>query len=571
MVSTNCTSLSALLTFSSFAFSAFALACSGSSTPVAPAPDQDKPADIVLVGGDIWTLDDGQPKATAIAIAGEHIVYVGDDDRARTLVGDKTTLIDLGGRSVTPGLVDSHAHLFGLGTALEAVALRGVESPDAAAKIIAEAAQDATEGEWITGRGWDHTRWSPAEYPHRKTLDAAVGNNPVAVKRVDGHVLWVSSAALAISGVTAKTADPEGGTIVRDAKGEPTGVFIDNAMELITSKIPEINREGIRRRILRASAAATAAGLTGVHEMGISLEVAEVYRELATDGELPIRVYAFLSGSDAAFATKPEQDKSGADWFTVRAFKLFADGALGSRGARLDAPYSDAADLTGLWLNKPEQLRDKIAEGTKRGWQIGVHAIGDGANREVLEAYAVALKGKDAATFRHRVEHAQVLRLADIARFAELGVIASMQPTHATSDMPWAEARVGPERIAGAYAWRSLLNAKARLAFGSDFPVEKVSPLLGLWSAVSRKSEDGEPRSGWRNHEAVTLDEALAGFTTAGAYASFSEGKRGQIKAGMLADLTVFESQLSAAGLRQLKIATTIVGGRVVFSSNPKP
>ena len=306
-------------------------------------------------------------------------------------------------------------------------------------------------------------------------------------------------------------------------------------MDLVSSKIPGLSKVAIRRRILRATAAASAAGLTGVHEMGISSAVADVYRELAAAQELPLRVYAFLSGADAAFATKPETDKTGADLFTVRAFKLFADGALGSRGARLSAPYSDDPGNSGLWVTAPKALRETIAEGTRRGWQIGVHAIGDAANKEVLDAFAAALEGKDSETVRHRVEHAQVLAPSDIPRFSKLGVIASMQPTHATSDMPWAEARVGANRIAGAYAWRSLLSSGARIVAGSDFPVEKVSPLLGVWAATTRQSESGSPEGGWRASELMTLKEALAAFSREGAYASFSEAERGQISVGRLA------------------------------------
>ena len=521
-------------------------------------------ADTIFVGGDVWTLDSALPRASAVAVADGRILVVGTDAEVRETAASSTVVVELDGRTVIPGLIDSHAHLYGLGSSLEAIRLRGESSAEAVAQKVADAASKVDVDDWITGRGWDQNLWKRAEFPTREVLDKVVGNRPVALRRVDGHALWASSAALAKAGVDKNTKSPSGGTIVRDARGEPTGIFIDNAMSLIESKIPRPSTEAIRRRIQRAAAVAVAAGLTGVHEMGVGPEVVEVYRELAETGELPLRVYAFLSGSASAFATQPDTT-TGAARFTVRAFKLFADGALGSRGARMAEPYSDQVDSHGLWVTLPEQLRAEILEGTRRGWQIGVHAIGDDANHETLNAFAAALAETPARKPRHRVEHAQIVSAEDISRFGKLGVIASMQPTHATSDMPWAEARVGPKRMAGAYAWRTLSSANARIVFGSDFPVERVSPLLGIWAATTRTDDFGNPVGGWRPSEVLTIEEAVAAFSREGAHASFSENERGQLKVGYLADITIFDAPLTQQSLKEIRVQATIVGGKTVF------
>lgn len=523
-------------------------------------------ADLVLAGGEIWTMT-GE-RATAIAVRGATIAAVGGDAEIRALIGPETRVIELAGRAVSPGLIDSHAHLYGLGSSLEAVALRGVTSPEEAARRVAAAAETAAPGDWITGRGWDQNLWSTKQFPRREVLDAAVGDRPVALRRIDGHALWASTAALRIAGVDRNTRAPAGGEIVRDAGGELTGVFVDNAMDLIEDKIPAPGEAAIRRRILRAAAAATAAGITGVHEMGITARVAGVYADLARSKELPLRVYALLAGPGEARGRAPQLDRDGGDRFAVRAVKLFADGALGSRGARLLAPYSDAPGALGLWVTEPAALEAQIAALAGAGWQVAVHAIGDAGNRAVLDGYEKALAGRDPEALRLRVEHAQVLADSDLLRFAELGVIASMQPTHATSDMAWAGDRLGPERIRGAYAWRRLLASGARICAGSDFPVEKVSPLLGLWAATTRQSEQGEPEGGWTGDQRMTLEEALAAFTRAGAYASFSESERGAIAPGMLADLTVYDRGLRIRDLLETQIDMTVVGGRVVYERN---
>ncbi|HUH02305.1 MAG TPA: amidohydrolase, partial [Kofleriaceae bacterium] len=395
-------------------------------------------------------------------------------------------------------------------------------------------------------------------------------DRPVALRRVDGHALWANTRAMELAGVTRDTPEPAGGRILRDDAGEPTGVFVDNAMGLIESTIAGPSAEVIERRILAAAQVAVAAGLTGVHEMGIGDQTIEVYRALEARGALPLRVYAFLQGDPVVAASldqraPPETEASASELFTLRAMKLYADGALGSRGAAMLSPYSDAPGETGNWVHTPEELNAAIEAAVAHGWQLGVHAIGDAGNRAVLDAYQTALAPRSGQDLRLRIEHVQVLAPEDLPRLAALGVIASMQPTHATSDMPWAEARVGGERIAGAYAWRSILASGARLAAGSDFPVEEVSPMLGLHAAVTRQDAGGEPPGGWHPGQRLTLEEAIAGFTTGAAYASFTETERGMVRRGYLADLTVWDRPLAPDTLLATRAALTIVGGRVVF------
>ncbi|MFT3776594.1 MAG: amidohydrolase [Minicystis sp.] len=388
----------------------------------------------------------------------------------------------------------------------------------------------------------------------------------MALERIDGHALWLNAAALKAAGIGKTTPDPPGGKIVRDAAGEPTGVLVDRAMNLAERSMPGAPPNVRARRIEKAAALAVSLGLTGVHEMGIDDETVAVYRTLAREGKLPLRVYAYLAGTgrvDSLPARKPDKDADGTAMFVLRGVKLFADGALGSRGAALLAPYDDDPGNTGLVITPPEELARAAKIAAQSGFQLAVHAIGDRANRSVLDAFAAAGAGpgKD---LRFRVEHAQIVAPEDIPRFAALGAVASMQPTHATSDMPWAEARVGPKRIRGAYAWRSILATGAHVAFGSDFPVEETSPMLGLYAAVTRQDDQGRPPGGWQPQERVTLEEALRAFTGEAAWASFTEAHRGAIAPGFVADLTVFDRALAPdRSLLATHADLVIVGGKI--------
>jgi predicted amidohydrolase YtcJ len=535
---------------------AFVLVAGCAAAPPRPTPPA---ADLVLVGGTIYTMDPLRPRAEAVAITGGRVEAVGGAAEIRRRVGPHTKVIELAGRAVTPGLVDGHCHLYGLGTALERLSVRGLASPEAVVAAVTAAAAGRAPGEWIVGRGWDQNLWPVKEFPARGLLDGVA--NPVALRRIDGHSLWANAAALRIAGVTAATADPPGGRIVRDAAGAPTGVFVDNAMETIERHIPEPTAEVVRRRILAAATVAVASGLVGVHEMGIPDAVVAVYRQLAAEGALQLRVYAFLEGEGhigAIAARRPDVDAAGTARFVLGGVKLYADGSLGSRSAALLAPYADDPQNRGLVLMTAADLTRAATALAPAGWQLAVHAIGDAANRAVLDAYAAAGVVPER---RFRVEHAQVVAAPDFARFAAGGVVAAMQPSHATSDMAWAEARLGPERLRGAYAWRTMLAAGVHVVGGSDFPIEEIAPLVGLDAAVNR--------GGWHVEQRLTLDEAIRIYTVEPAYASFTEGRRGRLAPGYVADLTVFDRELVAERLAATRVDLTIVGGRVVYDRRP--
>jgi hypothetical protein len=526
-------------------------------------------ATLVLVGGQIRTLDPERPAATAVAIRGDRIIAVGGDAEVRRLAGPGARVIELAGKTVTPGLIDAHCHLYGLGADLETVSVRGLASEAETVKAIAAAAAGRPAGEWLIGRGWDQNRWPGQQFPTRAALDAAVGDRPVLLRRVDGHASWVSSRALAAAKITAATPDPRGGKIVRGAGGEPTGVLIDNAMDLVDAVIPAPPAEVRERRIRAAARRAVAVGLTGVHDMGIDDATAAVYRALAARQELPLRVYGLLSGDAANIERVRRNPEPAVGRFELRGVKFYADGALGSRGARLYADYDDDRGNRGLWVTEPDPLAFAVEVAMSAGWQVAVHAIGDAAIGAVIDAFRAA-QLKYPGEHRPRIEHLQVLAPADLPRLVETRAIASMQPTHATSDMPWAEQRVGAERIKGAYAWRTVLDQGVPLAAGSDFPVEEVSPLLGIHAAVTRQDGSGAPAGGWYPTQRMTLDEAIAAFTHGAAYAGFAEDTRGRIAVGRLADLTVFDGALAAdRSLLERKAALTIVGGEVVHEARP--
>ena len=542
--------------------------CAGTTASSTPAGSSSDPATLVLLGGDVITNDPDRPRVRAVAVRGSRILAVGDDADVKALIGAETRVVELAGRTVTAGLVDGHCHLYGLGVAADNVSLRGLASEPAAVAAVVAAAKDRAAGEWIEGRGWDQNPWG-GEFPTKASLDAALGDRPVALRRVDGHALWVSSAVLKLANITKATPDPAGGKIVRDARGEPTGVLIDLAMELVDEYAPTPSPEVRERRIRAAAAAAVAAGLTGVHEMGIDDDTVAVYHALAKAGELPLRVNAYLelTAASAPILRQRALEPDGGDaYFAMVGVKLYADGALGSRGAALTADYSDDPGNRGLWITPPAELERAVAAATDAGWQVATHAIGDAGVHATLDAYEHAIGKHRGEDLRLRIEHAQVMTADDIARMAKLEVIASMQPTHATSDMPWAEARLGPERVKGAYAWRSILDAGGFLVAGSDFPVEDTAPLGGIYAAVTRRDHDGSPAAGWYPAQTLTLDEAIFAFTAGPAVAGFVEDHRGRVVAGMVADLTIYDRALAAGReLLDTQIDLTVVGGEVVY------
>jgi predicted amidohydrolase YtcJ len=470
--------------------------------------------------------------------------------------------------TILPGLTDAHGHLYGLGVSLDVVDLTNTNSYDEVIARVKQRAASALPGQWIHGRGWDQNDWPVQEFPTFAALDAAIPDHPILLKRVDGHATMANSAAMRAAGVTSATHDPDGGKIVRDANGNPTGVFIDAAQNLVERAAPPITTEQRKARVLASAQAIAANGLTEMHDAGIDGETIKVVQELIDEKRFPIRVYAMLGDDDALldqwFRSGPLVGYGGR--LTIRSVKLYADGALGSRGAALLAPYSDDPGNVGLMLATPQHLQDVASRGRTAGFQVNSHAIGDRGVRNVIDAYANAgVAAKD----RFRIEHLQVIAPDDVPRLVQHGIIGSMQPTHATSDMYWAEARLGAERAKGAYAWRTVLNAGGRLALGSDFPVEDVNPFFGLLAAVTRQDQKGWPAGGWHPTERLTLAEAIRGFTSDAAYAAFEEGTRGTIEPGKLADLTIVEGDLFAMpanDLHKTKVKYTVVGGEVVYT-----
>jgi len=510
-----------------------------------------------------------QPNA-AVLVRGGVIAEVGTADALRQ-AHPLAHVVNASNATILPGLTDAHGHLYGLGLSLDTVHLAGAGTyDDAIARMKDRASRASTNdpgSDWIIGRGWDQNRWPSKQFPTKEPLDAAISGHPVWLKRVDGHAGLANSAALRAAGVTRDTHDPDGGRIVRDANGEPTGLFIDTAQELIESRIPEISFALRKERVLAAARTIAANGLTEMHDAGADDETIRAVRELIDEGRFPIRVSIMVGDDSKAlnewFARGPLLDYK--HRLTVRSIKLYADGALGSRGAALLAPYSDDPSNTGLEIARPSHILDVAKRALAAGFQVNTHAIGDRGVRNVIDAYEQA---GVTPPKRFRIEHFQVVAPGDFARLVQHGIIASMQPTHATSDMPWAEQRLGPERIRGAYAWRTVLNAGGRLALGSDFPVEDVNPFFGIYSAVTRQDQQGTPAGGWYPSQKLTLSEAIRGFTSDAAFAAFEETTRGTIEPGKLADFTIVDGDLYTmpeSRLFDAKVRMTVVGGEVVY------
>lgn len=532
---------------------------------------EESTATLILTNANVVTLDPKMPKAEAIGVNGEKIVFVGSTADALRMQTRATQVVDLGGATVIPGLVDAHAHLSGLGESLETVRLVDTTSWKQVVDLTAERAKKTAKGEWIVGDGWDQNDWTGDKaFPTNAALSAAVPDHPVILYRIDGHAAIVNAKAIEIAKLGKDTKDPPGGKIVRAKDGAATGVLVDDAMDIVSKHVPAPTVAQTKDRLLAAQAECLKLGLVGVHDAGVGETGLQAYEDLVKEGRLVLRVYAMLANDPALlekrFAAKPVIGGR----LTVRSVKLNVDGALGSRGAALLAPYDDDKANSGLLRMDASEIEAVTTKALQAGFQVNAHAIGDRANRAALNGFERARAAVPGATDpRLRIEHAQVLAAEDIPRFAKIGVIASMQPTHATSDMPWAEARIGKERAKGAYAWRSLLKGNAKLALGSDFPVEGVSPLWGLHAATTRSDRKGAPKGGWRPEEKLTAQEALEGFTIGAAYASFDEVARGTIEKGKLADLTVLSGDPLAVAPEQipsLTVKKTIVGGKVEYS-----
>jgi predicted amidohydrolase YtcJ len=524
-------------------------------------------AELVVTNAQILTLNPKQPKASSLAVRGGLILAVGDD--LSRYIDASTRVIDAEDHVIMPGLIDSHGHVRALGAALDEVDLRGLPSPAAVADRVRAAVRQKQTGIWVIGRSWDQNLWPAKAFPTAADLDPAGQTNPIALSRVDGHALWVNRRALDLAGIKAATPDPPGGKIVRDSAGAPTGVFLDTAQELIRRRIPPLSREQIELDLLRATQELAHYGITTVHDAGVDAADIAAYRDLITEGMLPIHIYAMLQGSDAKLldawlAKGPEIS----DNLTIRAIKLFADGALGSRGAALIEPYTDDPGNRGLLISDRAAIRAVAERAAAKGFQVATHAIGDRAVRTTLDAYGDVLKGANDKRFR--IEHSQVVALEDFPRFAQYSLIASMQPTHATSDMAWAPQRLGPERILGAYAWKSFLRLGVHVAAGSDFPVESPNPMYGIYAAVTRETKDGIPPNGWYPDQRMTRMEALRAFTVEGAYAAFEENSKGTLEPGKTADFILISGDpltMPSAALWKIRIMMTVAGGHIVFST----
>jgi hypothetical protein len=544
------------------------------STGAETSRAREQPADLVFTGGVVITLDPARPRATAVAVRDGRIVAVGGDAEVSGLAGPKTRRVALDGRAIVPGLTDAHVHVEGIGEALETLDLVGAATLDEALARVRDAARGLPPGEWLLGRGWDQNDWPEKRFPTAADLDRVSGGHPVCLTRVDGHASWVNSKALAAAALGAQTPDPPGGRILRDEAGAPSGILVDAAEALVADRIPATSRAARKRRLAKGLRACAEAGLTSVHDAGVDLATVELYEELLAEDALTVRVYVMLRDRaflDAGPSLRPRIGL-GAGRLTVRAIKVVADGALGSRGALLLEPYSDEPGTRGLATVAPEHLARVVERALVQGFQVNTHAIGDAANRLVLDTYERAFGPAGGAARRFRIEHAQVVAPDDVARFKALGVVPSMQPTHCTSDMYWATDRLGPQRARGAYLWKTFLKQGVPIAAGSDAPVEDIAVVPGLYAAVSRQDAKGWPVGGWHPEERVTVEEALEMFSRHAAFAAFEEKERGAIAASRRGDLTVLSRDPAAppaAELLRTRVVMTVVGGRVAYEAAP--
>lgn len=526
-------------------------------------------ADLILQHGVFYPVQPAGRVEGSLAIRGGRIAYLGPDAGAERFRGPKTRLIDLAGRTVTPGLIDAHSHLAGLGQALEQVDLTAAPTYEEVIRRVREAAAKVPKGTWVGGRGWDQNLWPEKDFPTHDALSAAVPDHPVWLTRVDGHAALVNEKAMEALGIGPDIQDPPGGRFLRDVEGRPTGVMIDNAMDAVSSRMPEDRVEDKERELRAAARHCLELGLTTVTDMGVGAAEVAAYTNLLRAGELPIRSALFLGDDEQWLSTwferGPQVDPGSR--LLIRGVKLYADGALGSRGAALLEPYSDDANNLGLLTATGAHLEDVSRRAAKAGFQVGIHAIGDRGSLLAIDAMEKALAAEGKPDARFRLEHTQVTRVQDIQRMAKLGIVASMQPTHATSDMPWADERLGEGRLERAYAWRKVLDAGGRLALGSDFPVESADPRLGLYAAVTRQDLSGQPAGGWLPGERLTREEALRGFTLDAAWSLFLDKEVGSLEVGKRADLVVFARDVMTvpeAEIPKVEVDYTLVDGQIV-------
>jgi predicted amidohydrolase YtcJ len=528
-------------------------------------------ADLALLNGKVWTGDSGRPWAEAVAVRGDKIFAVGTTAEVRKLASGAANIVDLGGALVLPGFIDSHTHFLAGGFALKSIQLRAARSREEFVALIAAKARELGKGRWVVNGDWDHQEFSPPELPRKDWIDAVTPDNPVCVNRLDGHMVLANSLALKLAGVTKDTPVPPGGEIVKDpATGEPTGILKDTAMDFVYAKIPE---PSFAEKIEAAEASlrhAAENGVTSVHEMADAASF-EVFEELARRSRLTTRVYVYIPITEVdTLARLKLKSPFGSPYLKLAGLKGFVDGSLGSATAYFFEPYTDDPGTSGLLHGQmfPEGIMEKrIMEADRAGLQLAIHAIGDRANSLLLDMYEKAVAANGPRDRRWRVEHAQHLRPADIVRFGRLGLVAAVQPYHLVDDGRWAEGKIGPERARTTYAFRSLREAGAILAFGSDWTVAPLSPILGIYAAVTRRTLDGKKPGGWIPEEKVSVEEAVRAYTANGAYAEFAEAAKGTIQAGKLADMVVLDRDIFTIPPEEIagvKVAMTVFDGKIV-------
>ena len=557
--------------------------------------------DALYVNARIYTMDRANTVADALAVRGDRIVAVGSQAELQQRLRAKQ-VIDLGGKTVLPGFIDAHVHLLSLGVTKLTLDVAGTNSVSQIADLVRERVVRSEPGQWIRGRGWDQNDWPSKHFPTHEVLDHVSPNNPVYLLRIDGHAAWVNKVALNAAGITKDTPDPPGGAIMRDERGSPTGVLVDNAMDLVSKLLPPLSDKEAEEAVRLAVQEFLRYGITCVHDMGVDAKEIELYKHLIDTDEFPFRVYAAIEGSSETWSQYIDRGTEvakrgpivgyGNNRLWVRSVKLYVDGALGSRGAALLDPYDDDPTNRGLTVTSEASLRKTVDEALANGFQVCTHAIGDRGNNIILNVYEAALKARPTPDHRLRIEHAQVLALNDIPRFKQLGVIPSMQPAHCTSDMYWADARLGPTRVLGAYAWRSLLETGVTIPGGSDTPVEHPNPIYGIYAAVTRQDHLGRPENaedvraffqlskagivdsaafagGWYASQKMTREEALRAFTSWAAHAGFQEHLLGSLEKGKMADFVILSKDLMAITPGEILttvVEQTVVAGKVAYA-----
>ncbi|MEO7971685.1 MAG: amidohydrolase [bacterium] len=545
----------------------------------APAPAEAPAADLVLKNGNIYTVNERQPHAEAVAIKADRIVFVGSNAGVQKYIGKSTRVIDLHGETVVPGMTDAHHHLEGVGFREMTLNLEGVNSLEEFLAKVKARVDQARPGEWVTGRGWIETFWRPPVFPTRWDLDKVAPNNPVVLTRADGHGIVVNSAALKAAGIDKNTANPFGGEITKDKQsGEPNGMLLDAAQGLVRNYIPATTVADEERAIVLGVNRDVSLGWTQVQNPGGSYGEIDLYKKLYAAGQIKLRIYKAVSApgleAQRLFQDGPIIGAYG-NRLTVRSIKLYADGSLGSRSAALLAPYSDKPDTSGFLTIKEETLQPILQQALRAGIQVETHAIGDRGNRFIIDEYEKAMKAVPKAEWkikepRWRVEHSQIVNPTDIPRFAKLGVIPSMQPSHAIGDLHFAPARLGLDRLAGAYAWQSFVKSGSIIPGGSDAPVERGEPMIEFYAAVARKDLNGFSSAGWHPEEALTRDQAIKMFTSWAASAAFEEKLRGSIEVGKLADFTILSAdimRIPEAEILRTRCLMTIIGGEIVYEA----